>query len=50
MHHLSWLESLGNFDSTSLKNSWIETFAKALEIYNDKLKGLRMPIGEDDEL
>lgn len=47
MHHLNWLESLGNLESSVLSGSWIEVFAKALEIYTGKVKGLRM--NEDDE-
>jgi hypothetical protein len=47
MHHLNWLESLGNLESSVVSGSWIEVFAKALEIYTGKVKGLRM--NEDDE-
>jgi len=42
MHHLTWEESLGGFDDErNIKVSWIETFAKALEIYQGKVKGFR---------
>ncbi len=46
MHHLNWHESLGNLESSVLQGSWIEVFAKALEIYLGKVKGLRMK-GDD---
>jgi hypothetical protein len=42
MHHLNWLESLGDTESSVVSGSWIEIFAKALEIYTGKVKGLRM--------
>lgn len=41
-HHLNWLESLGDTDNSASSGNWIEIFAKALEIYTGKVKGLRM--------
>lgn len=49
MHHLGWLESLGSLETTSMSRSWIEIFAKALEIYLGKVKGLRIA-GFDEEM
>jgi hypothetical protein len=30
MHHLDWLESLGDTESSVVSGSWIEIFGKAL--------------------
>lgn len=49
LHHLGWLESLGSLETTSMSRSWIEIFAKALEIYLGKVKGLRIA-GFDEEM
>lgn len=49
LHHLGWLESLGSLETTSLSRSWIEIFAKALEIYLGKVKGLRIA-GVDEDM
>jgi hypothetical protein len=46
LHHLNWIESLGNLESSVQQGSWIEIFAKALEIYLGKVKGLRMKGGD----
>jgi hypothetical protein len=48
-HHLGWLESLGNLETTNMSRSWIEIFAKALEIYLGKVKGLRI-VGVDEDI
>lgn len=49
LHHLGWLESLGNLEASALNRSWIEIFAKALEIYIGKVKGLRI-VGVDEDM
>ena len=47
-HHLNWLESLGDTDNqVMLASSWIEIFAKALDIYTGNVQGLRMIEKED---
>jgi len=43
------LESLGSLETNSINRSWIEIFAKALEIYLGKVKGLRI-VGIDEEM
>ena len=48
MHHLNWLESLGDTQDSVVSGAWIEIFAKALEIYTGKVKGFRMN-PEDEE-
>jgi hypothetical protein len=40
--HLNWLESLGDTAESVSSGAWIEIFAKALEIYTGKVKGLRL--------
>jgi hypothetical protein len=49
LHHLGWLESLGSLEATSISRSWIEIFAKALEIYLGKVRGLRI-VGVDEDM
>ena len=47
-HHLNWFESLGDTDNqVMLASSWIETFAKALDIYTGNVQGLRMKDKDD---
>lgn len=48
--HLTWEQSLGNIEPQILNgNSWIDIFAKTLEIYLGKVKGLR-GVADDDHL
>ena len=48
-HHLNWLESLGNLEDSVHSGQWIAVFAKALDIYTGKVKGLRMTVQDDRE-
>ena len=48
--HLTWEQSLGNIEPQILNGtSWIDIFAKTLEIYLGKVKGLR-GVPDDDHL
>lgn len=40
---------MGNLEASALNRSWIEIFAKALEIYIGKVKGLRI-VGVDEDM
>lgn len=46
-HHLNWLESLGDLEGSVHTGEWIAIFAKALDIYMGKVKGLRMSVSDD---
>lgn len=42
MHHLHWLESLGNLEAAVQQGSWIKIFAKARKIFLGKIRGFRI--------
>ena len=42
MHHLHWLESLGNVDQQVEQGEFVKVFSKVRAIYKRKIKGFRI--------